>query len=94
MRVLAQPVRAIADVRWENNVAMDSLFADIDADISQALQSCREEFDGGRLTDVAAARAALDDLKAAVRESQSAVQSWKGNFPLERAAATLEFWKI
>lgn len=94
LRVLAQPVRAIADVRWENNVAMDSLFADIDADISQALQSCREEFDGGRLTDVAAARAALDDLKAAVRESQSAVQSWKGNFPLERAAATLEFWKI
>ena len=94
LKVLALPVRAMADVRRENSAAMESMFAEIDADISQALQSCREELDSGRLSDVAAARSALDDLRTAVKESQIAVQSWRGVFPFERAAASLEYWKI
>ncbi|KAI0691816.1 hypothetical protein BC835DRAFT_1407202 [Cytidiella melzeri] len=94
LKVLAQPVRAIAGFRWENNAVMENTFAEIDADISQALQSSREEFESGRLQDVAIARAAIEELKAAVRESQLAVQSWRGAFPFERAAATLEFWTI
>ncbi|KAI0085512.1 hypothetical protein BDY19DRAFT_996648 [Irpex rosettiformis] len=94
LKVLAQPVRAIADIRQENTAAMEGMFAEIDADISQALQSCREEFDSGRLSDVTAARLALDELKAAVKESQVAVQSWRGAYPFERAATSLEYWKI
>ncbi|KAI0338675.1 hypothetical protein BDW22DRAFT_1362772 [Trametopsis cervina] len=94
LRVLARPVRAIAGFRWHDSALLESTFAEIDADISQALQSSREEWESGRLADIATARAAVDELKAAIRDSQLAVQSWRGVFPFERAAATLEFWKI
>jgi hypothetical protein len=94
LRLLAQPVRAAADFCWKESAILESTFATIDADLCQALQSSREEYEGGRTRDLAAARAALEELKAAVKESQIAVQSWKGVYPFERAATTLEFWKI
>lgn len=94
MRLLAQPVRATSALFWEEGGEMEIVLAEIDADISQALQSSREEMDSGRMVDITAARSAISDLKAAVRESKLAVQQWGGTYPFERAEATLEFWKL
>ncbi|KAJ3553697.1 hypothetical protein NM688_g3473 [Phlebia brevispora] len=94
LRVLAQPVRATTVFVWEDGSDMEAVLAEIDADISQALQSSREEIDGGRVVDIASARAAISDLKSAVRESKLAVENWGGVYPFERAEATLEFWKL
>jgi len=94
LKVLARPIRAIASFRWQDSPALESTFAEIDADISQALQSSREEMESGRLADISTARAALEELKLAIKESRQAVEGWRGVFPFERAAATLEFWKL
>ena len=73
---------------------MERALAEIDADISQALQSSREEMDSGRVGDIAIARAAITDLKSAVKENRMAVESWGADCPFERAEASLDFWKL
>lgn len=73
---------------------MEQILAEIDADIGQALQSSREEMDGGRVGSLTNARAALEELKSAIKESHLAVASWGGLYPFERAAASLDFWKL
>lgn len=94
LRVLARPVRATTAFHWKENMALERAFAEIDADICQALQSSREELESGRLGDMLMARGALEDLKSAIRESKQTVDSWGGTFPFDRAAASLEFWKL
>ena len=94
LRVLAQPVRATTVFFWAEGSEMEAVLAEIDADISQALQSSREEMDSGRMVDITIARLAISDLKSAVRESKLAVERWGGVYPFERAEATLEFWKL
>lgn len=94
LRVLALPIKATAHFRWEPGSDIEQIFAEIDADIGQALQSAREELDSGRAGNLQAARAAMEELKIAVRESQAASASWGGAYPFERAAASLEFWKL
>ena len=57
-------------------------------------QSSKEEIEGGRLNDFRTARDVVDDLRAALHESQVDVNCWGGEFPFERAAAGLEYWKF
>ncbi|RDB22076.1 hypothetical protein Hypma_011162 [Hypsizygus marmoreus] len=92
--VLAMVVRASIGLRWDDDGDMADLLAVIDADIGQAIQSSKEEIEGGRVENFASAREVVDDLRAAVKESQSDVKGWGGEFPFERAASSLEFWKI
>lgn len=94
LKVLASVVRCTKGRRWEESGIMENTFSDIDADISQALQSTREELDGGRVSDLGSAREVLRELRTTLRESQEEVKSWGGVYPFERAAATLEFWKL
>ena len=94
LKILARPVRATTEFHWRDNVALERVFAEIDADICQALQSSREELESGRLEDLPMARGALEELKDAIRNSRQAVESWNGMFPFDRAAASLEFWKL
>jgi len=94
LKVLASVVRATKGHRWEEDGIMENTFSDIDADISQALQSTREELDGGRVSDITKARDVLHELRSTIQESQQEVKSWGGVYPFERAAATLEFWKL
>ncbi|TCD63841.1 hypothetical protein EIP91_004883 [Steccherinum ochraceum] len=94
LKVLVSVVEATGGRRWHEKGEMENTFSDIDADISQALQSTREEIDGGRVPDLSKAREMLRELRIAIQESQREVESWGGVFPFERAAATLEFWKL
>ena len=92
---IAAPVRAAARLRGDTGGELEAVLDEIDADIGQALQSAREELDGGRAGNLVAARAALDELRAAVWESQRAAEdAGAGAGPFERAAASLEFWKL
>ena len=94
LKVLASVVRATKGRRWIENGEMENTFSDIDADISQALQSTREELDGGRISDIAKARETLYELRSTIQDSQREVKGWGGVFPFERASATLDFWKL
>lgn len=56
-------------------------------------QSSKEEIEGGGV-DFTLAREAKNDLRCAVNDSLADVKSWGGEFPFERAAASIEYWKF
>ncbi|TFK83493.1 hypothetical protein K466DRAFT_554979 [Polyporus arcularius HHB13444] len=94
LNILARIVSATVGLRWEEDSAMEGVLADIDADISQAIQSSKEEIEGGRVVDMQAARGVMQELRSAVNESQMDVKKWEGVFPFERAASSLEYWRV
>ncbi|KAH7909489.1 hypothetical protein BJ138DRAFT_1066952 [Hygrophoropsis aurantiaca] len=92
--VLSSVVRATIGLRWEPEGPVADALAVIDADISQAIQSCKEEFEGGRVGDMAGARDAISNLWAEIQDSSKDVEIWGGEFPFDRAANSIEYWKI
>ncbi|KAH8987255.1 hypothetical protein EDB92DRAFT_1876055 [Lactarius akahatsu] len=87
-------VRSSLGLRWSPYGATADALTLIDGDICQAIQSSKEEIDSGRAGDIESARAKVAELRAALMESADAVARWGGDFPFERAAATLEVWKM
>lgn len=94
LQILARVVSATVGLRWEEDSAMEDVLAVIDADISQAIQSSKEEIEGGRVADFQAAREIVHELRSAVNDSQMDVKKWDGEFPFDRAASSLEYWRV
>ncbi|KAI0632595.1 hypothetical protein C8Q77DRAFT_1058284 [Trametes polyzona] len=94
LKILARVVGATTGLRWKEDSAMEDTLAVIDADISQAIQSAKEEMDGGRVADLQQAREVVQELRTTINESQMDVKKWNGDFPFERAAASLEYWRV
>ncbi|KAF9462856.1 hypothetical protein BDZ94DRAFT_1219232 [Collybia nuda] len=92
--VLASIVRASIGLRWEDNGVIADILAVIDADIGQAIQSSKEEIEGGRVSDISSAREIVNDLRGAVSESLADTKSWGGEFPFDRASWSIQYWKI
>ena len=92
--ILSHVVSATVGLRWEDDSDMEDVLANIDADISQAIQSSKEELDGGRVTDIQAAREVVQELRSAVNDSQMDVKKWDGEFPFERALVDVQHWKL
>jgi hypothetical protein len=92
--VFATIIRTSLGLRWTPFGPAAESFALIDGDICQAIQSSKEEIDSGRAGDPDSAHAKVADLRGALKESADAVSRWGGDFPFERAAATLEVWKF
>lgn len=57
-------------------------------------QSCKEELDGGRVNDIGTARDAVEKLWSGVEESSRDVEIWGGEFPFDRAANSIECWRV
>lgn len=85
--ILGSMVRATSGLRWSEEGQMADVLAMIDADISQAIQSCKEEMARGCIRDIVDARKALHNLRTALNECQVEVESWGGEFPFERGAS-------
>ena len=94
LKILARIVGATIGLRWTEDGPMEEVLALIDTDISQGIQSSKEELDGGRVIDLQAARAVVHTLRSAVEDSQMDVRKWNGAFPFERAAVSLEYWRV
>ncbi|TFK32754.1 hypothetical protein BDQ12DRAFT_476291 [Crucibulum laeve] len=92
--ILTSIIRATVGLRWEDDGDMADILAVIDADIGQAIQSSKEEIEGGRITDFLSARRVVNDLRSALNESMTDVHSWGGEFPFERASASIQYWKL
>ena len=94
LEVLTGVVRASSVLRWEADDALPNELAMIDADISQAIQSCREEFTSGNVHDPIAARTTLLKLRAALIECRSEIEEWGGEFPFARGLANAESLRV
>ncbi|KAJ6534146.1 hypothetical protein B0H19DRAFT_439924 [Mycena capillaripes] len=92
--LLAGAVRSTIGIRWDDEGDVADILAVIDADIAQAIQSCKEEVEAGRVGDYTSARKALNDLRSTVDTSYADVEAWGGEFPFERAVSSLAYWKL
>jgi len=93
--LLSAVVKATVGLRWEQEGSiMVDILAVIDMDICQAIQSCKEELDGGRVNDVASARETIGKLWAGLEESSRDVEFWGGEFPFDRAANSIDCWRV
>ncbi|KAJ7034492.1 hypothetical protein C8F04DRAFT_574581 [Mycena alexandri] len=92
--LLTGAVRSTIGLRWEGEGDVADILAIIDADIAQAIQSCKEEVEAGRVGEHTTARKALNELRGAVDASYADVHHWGGEFPFERAASSLAYWKL
>ncbi|KAI0356252.1 hypothetical protein OH77DRAFT_246173 [Trametes cingulata] len=94
LTLLAEVVRSAVGVRWEEDSRMEDILAIIDADITQAIQSAKEEIQSGRVSDIGAVKAVYSGLHDLLVEDKADVERWGGDFPFERAMATVELWKL
>lgn len=83
-------VQATVGLRWEAEGEMTDMLAVIDADITQAIQSTKEELMGGTNRDLA--MATVTELRAAVKASRLETEHWGGDFPYEKTADSLDYW--
>jgi len=92
--VLTGVVRATTGLRWDQTDALADVFAVIDTDICQAIQSCKEEVVGGHLRDASAARAALRKLRLALGDCREEVDVWGIPFPFSRGSSNAECFQF
>ncbi|KAF7313171.1 hypothetical protein MKEN_01003500 [Mycena kentingensis (nom. inval.)] len=82
---LAEVVRSTVNQRWDVDGEVSRVLAMADADIAQAIQSCKEQLlDPSQFIDLAGAQRARTELLAALRESQQDTGRWEGEFAFER----------
>ena len=94
LRVLAVVVRAANGIHWAEGGELETTLAAIDVDISQAIQSCKEEWASGRATDQVFVKTALNELRTALRENRSVVGAGRGGYLFEQGENALDFWKL
>lgn len=94
LEVLLEIVQATHGLRWVEHGPTGDLLADIDADCCQAIQSAKEEIDGGRGGTFDRVRTAIARARAVLGQSAKDVSIWSTDFPFERALASLEVWKV
>ncbi|KAI0790645.1 hypothetical protein C8Q75DRAFT_95882 [Abortiporus biennis] len=94
LRCLTMIVGATVGLRWEEDGEMADTLAAVDADVSQAIQSCKEEVAANRVTDLAAAKAAVASLEKALDDSYHDTQSWGGEYPFEKGSISVRYWSL
>ncbi|KAF9523695.1 hypothetical protein CPB83DRAFT_775083 [Crepidotus variabilis] len=92
--LLSSIVRATIGLRWEEDGDMADFLAIIDSDITQAIQSCKEEQQSGRLVDVSSARDAKNELRSSLNDSLADSKLWGGEYAFERALLSMDYWKF
>ncbi|KAF5353253.1 hypothetical protein D9756_007774 [Leucocoprinus leucothites] len=92
--LLTAIVRATIGIRWRERGEMTELLAVVDHDISQAIQSTKEEIASGSIDDITAVRDAAERLRLAVVDSRKDVSTWNGRFPFGRADISIHCWKL
>ncbi|KAJ7479525.1 hypothetical protein FB451DRAFT_1556460 [Mycena latifolia] len=91
---LAAIVRSTLGHRWAPEGEVENALVVIDADIAQALQSCKDELQGSPPGDYSAGRKAIAELAAALEASRLDVDEWGGEFPFERAVYSVLDFKL
>ncbi|KAJ7696218.1 hypothetical protein B0H17DRAFT_1198140 [Mycena rosella] len=91
---LAAIVRSTIGHRWPAEGEEAYTLVVIDADIAQALQSCKDELLGSPQSDYSAARKVLGELVAALEASRLDVDKWGGEFPFERGMCSVLDFKL
>ncbi|KAI0329199.1 hypothetical protein GY45DRAFT_1325298 [Cubamyces sp. BRFM 1775] len=94
LAVLTEVVKSAVGLRWEEGSPLEEDLAKVDEDLTQAIQSAKEEIDGGRAPAVEQVKTVHDALRKALLEDWKEVEGWGGDFPFGRALPSVELWKL
>lgn len=90
---LALVVQQTIDLRWEEEGEMADSLAVLDSDMTQAIQSSKEQqLREGNFGEEA--RKVVKEFRFRVSEASKSVKSWGGEFPFERTEDSLKYWKV
>ncbi|KAG8858942.1 hypothetical protein FRB96_004762 [Tulasnella sp. 330] len=94
--VLTSIVSRILPLQWEIDSEMEDALIVLDADLAQAVQSCREQLQssGDLVKDIEGARSTVKALREVMDQCRVVVESWGGEFPLEKGMMSIEGWKF
>jgi hypothetical protein len=95
LRYLTPVIQQIIGLRWDEDDEMANLLAVLDSDMTQAIQSSKEELMREKGSGVInEARVIVKELRSRLSDVSASVKSWGGEFPFERTQASLEHWKL
>jgi len=94
LEVLAEVIRGTYGLRWIHDGDTADMLALVDADLCQAIQSAKEEIEAGRAGDPSSVHNTIAHVRAIVQRSEADIAMWSQDFPFERAAISLETWKV
>ncbi|KAG7087016.1 hypothetical protein E1B28_012994 [Marasmius oreades] len=94
LEVLAFIVSATVGIRWREGDKLYGALVVLDSDITQAIQSCKEEKEAGRIVDQTRMRKVVENLRSVLKESSEEVRSWDGVFPFDKATSSVQYWKV
>jgi len=94
LALLVLVIKASLGLQWEIDSELEDTLAIVDGDISQALQSCREQLVNELVADLDVARMELRNLRAALMESKVDSESWGGDFAFERSLMSVDVLKL
>ncbi|KAF9076350.1 hypothetical protein BDP27DRAFT_1313183 [Rhodocollybia butyracea] len=89
LELLIPFVQATIDARWAENSHTAEILAEVDADIVQAIQSCKEELETDCAKERGTARQIVSRLQRAIHDS-----SRGGKLPFEKAGYSIQYWKF
>ncbi|KAJ3790518.1 hypothetical protein GGU10DRAFT_340337 [Lentinula aff. detonsa] len=89
LEILIPVVEATIGAKWERDGPTAEILTEVDADIVQAIQSCKEELLSDRVKERGAARQIVNRLQSGVEDS-----SQEGVVVFEKAADSMRHWKF
>ncbi|KAJ3723156.1 hypothetical protein EV361DRAFT_330924 [Lentinula raphanica] len=89
LEILIPVVEATIGAKWKRDGPTDVILTEVDADIVQAIQSCKEELQFGRVEDRGAAKQTVNELRRVVEDSCQ-----DGVIVFEKAADSIRYWKF
>jgi hypothetical protein len=92
--VFAEIISSTIERRWTEDGTTAEMLAIIDGDLCQAIQSTKEEIEAGRASDMMVVRSVVARLRSVIQQSAADVAAWSDDFPFERAAVSIDCWKV
>ncbi|KAJ4472324.1 hypothetical protein J3R30DRAFT_3298863 [Lentinula aciculospora] len=89
LEILLSIVEATIGTNWKTDGSTAEILTEVDADIVQAIQSCKEELETDRVKERDTARRIVDKLQRAIQDS-----SREGVLVFEKAAHSIQYWKF
>ncbi|KAJ3747763.1 hypothetical protein DFH05DRAFT_1393274, partial [Lentinula detonsa] len=89
LEILIPIVEATIGAKWKRDGPTAEILTKVDADIVQAIQSCKEELLSDRVKERGAARQIVNRLQRGVEDSTQ-----EGASVLEKAADSIRHWKF
>ena len=94
LQLLTDLVEATRGARWVASSTMEGALTEVDGDITQAIQSSKEQIEADLVEDMALACATAARLRITLQHSKEEIGRWGGEYPFEKAFVSTQYWNF